>query len=179
MPRSAFRSLTSQHWEIDLRDLRRQQGIVSRGGIKAFCVGNQVLIECGGRQVASISLTAIRPHFGGRRFYLRCPECRGLVRIIYSPQFVCRRCAGLLHPSTRQRGGDRAIERAVRLRRRLGGDGCLLERFPARPKGMHTKTWLRLFNECRHDEIRGIAYATDQLGFRDYPPTEWMIASTL
>jgi hypothetical protein len=71
--------------------------------------------------------------------------------------FACRRCSGLLHPSTREGAVDRALARAVRLRRSLGGDGSLLEPFPARPSGMRRKTWLRLFLRSQRDERRGVA----------------------
>jgi hypothetical protein len=42
------------------------------------------------------------------------------------------------------------------LRRKLGGDGSLLEPFPRRPKGMKRKTWWRLFAKARRDEERGL-----------------------
>jgi hypothetical protein len=51
---------------------------------------------------------------------------------------------------------DRAIIRAVLLRRRLGGDGSLLEPFPGRPKEMKRKTWWRLHAKGRRDEQRGL-----------------------
>lgn len=50
--------------------------------------------------------------------------------------------------------GDRAITRAVRLRRRLGGDGSLHEPFPRRPKEMKQKTWWRLLAKAIRDEQR-------------------------
>jgi len=46
--------------------------------------------------------------------------------------------------------------RAVLLRRRLGGDGSLLEPFPGRAKGMKRKTWWRLFAKANRDEQRGL-----------------------
>jgi hypothetical protein len=75
---------------------------------------------------------------------------------LYGPAFACRSCRRLNYPSTRQHTRDRAITRAVLLRRKLGGDGSLLEPFPRRPKGMKRKTWWRLFAKARRDEERGL-----------------------
>jgi len=61
---------------------------------------------------------------------------------------------------------DRAITRATRLRRRLGGDGSLLEPFPGRPKGMKRKTWSRLLAKANRDEqlrLIGLAAAASAL----------------
>jgi hypothetical protein len=106
--------------------------------------------------VSRIDLVSTAMHFGGRREWFKCPDCGGRARILYGPDFACRSCQRLNHPSTRQCSRDRAITRAILLRRRLGGDGSLLEPFPRRPKGMKRKTWWRLFAKASRDEQRGI-----------------------
>jgi hypothetical protein len=90
-----------------------------------------------------------RMRWSGRREWFKCPACGMRAGVLYGPQFACRSCQYLNYPSTRQCTRDRAITRAVRLRRRLGGDGSLLERFPGRPKGMKLKTWWRLYAKGR------------------------------
>jgi hypothetical protein len=94
--------------------------------------------------------------FGGQREWFQCPVCDRRVGILYGPQFACRSCRELVHPSTRQRARDRAVTRAVLLRRQLGGSGSLLDPFPRRPRGMKRKQWLRLFEKCNRDERRSI-----------------------
>jgi hypothetical protein len=107
--------------------------------------------------VSNIGLVSTAMHFGGRREWFKCPACARRARILYGPKFACRSCQWLNYPSTRQCSRDRAITRAVLLRRRLGGDGSLLEPFPRRPKGMKRKTWLRFYVKASRDEQLGIA----------------------
>lgn len=152
------RGLTSERWGVDLRDLRRRDWSMVLGGSHVSRSGDAVAIKSGGK-VAVVRLTTTKPHFGGRRFWFRCPGCRGRARVVYHPAFQCRRCADLSHPSTRLDGHARAISRAVQIRQRLGGTGSLLEPFPARLPGMKGKTWLRLLHQCRRDEVRANALA--------------------
>ena len=107
--------------------------------------------------VSRVDLVSTAMHFGGRREWFECPACARRARILYGPQFACRSCRRLNYPSTRQCSRDRAITRAVLLRRRLGGDGSLLEPFPHRPRGMKRKTWRRLVAKANRNEQRVIA----------------------
>ena len=105
----------------------------------------------------------IQDFLGGRREWFKCPDCGDRARILYGPDFACRSCQQLNYPSTRRCSRDRAITRSVQMRRRLGGDGSLLEPFPRRPKGMKRKTWWRLFAKASRDEQRGIAEMAEAL----------------
>lgn len=107
--------------------------------------------------VSRIEITSTAMRLGGRREWFKCPVCSKRVRILYGPSFACRSCQRLNYPSTRQSSRDRATTRAVLVRRKLGGDGSLLEPFPGRPKGMKRKTWCRLFAKASRDEQRVIA----------------------
>ena len=144
--------LTTQCLQIDLCDLRRNDWLVPGLACKR---GNTVTIAWRGT-VITAHLVSTAMHLGGRREWFRCPACSSRVRILYGPDFACRTCQRVNYPSTRQSTGDRAITRAVRLRRRLGADGSLMEPFPGRPKGMKRKTWWRLFAKANRDEQRGI-----------------------
>jgi len=123
--------------------------------------GDAVVISCRGI-VSRIDIISTAMHFGGRREWFKCPDCGDRARILYGPNFACRSCQQLNYPSTRRCSRDRAITRSVQMRRRLGGDGSLLEPFPRRPKGMKRKTWWRLFAKASRDEQRGIAEMADR-----------------
>jgi hypothetical protein len=65
--------------------------------------------------------------------------------------FTCRRCLGLTYARQRVSAKDydlvRVAGKARAIRTRLGGGGGLLDPFPSRPKGMHNKTYERLWDE--------------------------------
>ena len=52
--------------------------------------------------------------------------------------------ASLSYASQQQTALYRGLEQARKIRMRLGGSADLLELFPARPKGMHRRTFQRL-----------------------------------
>lgn len=83
--------------------------------------------------------------FGGFRRWFRCPSCGRRCRIVYGGGvFRCRKCHGLTYETQYEEAATRAITRAQRMRKRLGGSGNMEEPFPARPKGMHRRTYHRL-----------------------------------
>jgi len=91
--------------------------------------------------------------YGGARAFMRCPACGRAVLVLYGvPLFRCRRCAGVVHGSTRENALDRADAKIRALRRRLGdpdpwrgaADGW---RPRMKPGGMHWSTWWRLYGE--------------------------------
>ena len=89
-------------------------------------------------------------HFGGSRTWLRCPAagCGRRVGILYGGRvFVCRTCADLAYPSTREGTMDLHARRADRIRARLGWTPGVFNGPGARPKGMHERTYWRLFAE--------------------------------
>jgi hypothetical protein len=102
------------------------------------------------QQRVPISLTAC--HLGGVRPWFVCSVycngryCRRRVAILYGAGelFACRRCQGLSYASQQQTALHRGLERARKIRMRLGGSADLVEPFPKRPKGMHRRTFLRL-----------------------------------
>ena len=150
--RPAPKRLTTQVWQLDIGRLRDKgwplPGFASRHG-------NTIAISWRGT-TSTVHLVSTATQFGGQREWFKCSGCGGRARILYGPQFACRSCQRLNYPSTRQCTRDRAITRAVQLRRRLGGDGSLLDPFPGRPKGMKRKTWWRLYAQGRRDEQRGL-----------------------
>ena len=87
-----------------------------------------------------------RPHLGGRRCYFVCPCCAHKCSILYGGRyFRCRKCYNLAYQSQQETPLYRALSQAQKLRRRLGGSECIDDPFPEKPKGMHWKTYERLY----------------------------------
>jgi hypothetical protein len=85
---------------------------------------------------------------GGGRPWLQCPvqTCRKRIAVVYlgrSPLFACRKCQNLAYATQFECVGRRGIERARRIRTKLGGGPNLMDDFPVRPQGMHKRTYLR------------------------------------
>jgi hypothetical protein len=83
-------------------------------------------------------------NFGGRRPWLIC-GCGQRVAIVYlrCGFFACRRCHKLNYASQHESTWGRGILRMQSIRLRLGGDPSLAAPFPAKPKGMHWRTYER------------------------------------
>jgi hypothetical protein len=101
--------------------------------------------------------------FGGRRPWFLCPTinheggCRARAAILYlgrTPLFACRKCHDLAYASQFESVGQRGIQRARYIRTKLGGGPNLLAKFPARPKGMHRQTYLRLRASYKKAAVR-------------------------
>ena len=96
------------------------------------------------QQRVPIRLTAC--HLGGQRSWFVCS--------IHSNGRYCGRRAAILYgagelfarryASQQQTALHRGLEQSRKVRMRLGGSADLLEPFPAKPKGMHRRTFQRL-----------------------------------
>ena len=99
--------------------------------------------------------------FGGSRPWFVCPgivdgvPCRRWVAKLYGPgrYFLCRHCHGLAYQSQREQPHERALRRANGIRMRLGGEPGVLCPFPEKPKGMHWRTYQRLWRRVRDAEM--------------------------
>ena len=92
-----------------------------------------------------IPLVETPTQFGGRRRWFSCPGCQRRCRIIYGgAYFRCRICQGLRYQSQYEAPVFRAVSQRHKLRERLGQLSSLEDPFPAKPKGMHWKTYRRL-----------------------------------
>jgi hypothetical protein len=92
-------------------------------------------------------------HFGGRRPWFRCTAtangeyCGRRAARLYvggSAVFACRQCHDLAFASQLEPVGFRRLGRARKIRVRLGAAPDLFGPFPAKPKGMHWRTYNRL-----------------------------------
>ncbi len=100
-----------------------------------------------------ISITTTKPHYGGRRLWFICPHTGARAAMLYCPPgsrwFASRKAYSLKYLSQSEGTDHRAINRMWKLKNKLGG-----ENFYRRPKGMHRKTYDRLFDEIiRAEEV--------------------------
>jgi hypothetical protein len=112
-----------------------------------------------------VALTWTPCHYGGQRPWWHCPglgpgrPCGRRVALLYAARgrFGCRPCAGLAYASQRRDRAARRLDRAERIRRRLGGPVSVLEDFPPRPPGMHRRTYARLRGAAQAATHEGLA----------------------
>jgi hypothetical protein len=117
----------------------------------------------------TVRIVRVPCRFGGRRPYFICPgvvngvTCGRRVGKLYGPEryFLCRHCYRLAHTSQSENASDRALRRASKINRRLGGDSDTDEPFPEKPKGMWRRTHERLRAEaCGAERLIDQAFAT-------------------
>jgi hypothetical protein len=105
----------------------------------------------GGSDSIQIEYVAKQPDgsYGGAQTYFGCPRCATRVKRLYigSARFLCRHCLGLVFTSSQERSVDRAFRRMRKLRRRVGANTGLEDPIGPKPKGMHQRTFDRLFNQ--------------------------------
>jgi hypothetical protein len=88
-------------------------------------------------------------NYGGARPWWSCPQCDRRCAIVYAlgaPPFMCRLCANLAYETPQSDAFMRAITKTNKRLARLGWERG--KPFPAKPKGMHRRTWKRLVAEC-------------------------------
>jgi hypothetical protein len=158
--------LTPGHW-FTLRWSRadRETGSI-RGAVTGSEKPEQVILTyrhrsgSGGewedvREPVPLSWTAC--NFGGARPWFICPGagCGRRVAVLYGPgrYFLCRHCYDLTYQSQRDNKMYRSLHRAQNIRERLGGSANMMEPFPEKPKGMHWRTYERLWWEHYEAEM--------------------------
>ena len=118
-----------------------------------------------------VYLTWTPCNLGGKRPWFVCPGvvggryCGRRVAILYSagPYFLCRHCYDLTYRSRQASERLGPLHKARRIRQRLGGSANLMEPFPARPKGMHWSTYLRLYQHCINAEMKYLRTSSERL----------------
>lgn len=95
----------------------------------------------------SIQVTSTPCHYGGLRYWWNCPNCHKRVGVLYrAGLYVCRHCLGLNYYSQHKHTYQRPDSRMEAIRKRLDWHNNPYRK----PKGMHYKTYKRLFMEY-HD----------------------------
>lgn len=104
-------------------------------------------------------------NYGGRRQWFLCPRCNRRVAIVYGGKyFCCRHCHNLTYSSQQEGKSDRLMEKARKIRKRMGGGDNLLESFPWKPKNMHWKTYWRLREESEQANCQSLILGAKRLG---------------
>lgn len=84
-----------------------------------------------------------------------CPAvgCGKRAAVLYlgAKYFACRKCYQLAYSSQRESVEDRAIRKVDKIRERLEWEPGFLNGRGLKPKGMHWKTFNRLY--AQHDEL--------------------------
>jgi hypothetical protein len=78
-----------------------------------------------------------------------CPRCWQRVAVLYGvgKYFLCRHCYELTYASQQESRPYRLLEKARKIRQKLGGSGDMTDLFPWKPKGVHWKTYNKLREE--------------------------------
>ena len=83
--------------------------------------------------------------FGGRRAWFRCPACGAGCRVLYGTNTLrCRKCRALKYESQYEMRPFRLLNRAYKIRRRLGMPGSSGDPLPPKPRYMRWHTYRRL-----------------------------------
>lgn len=118
--------------------------------------------------VEPVCLTWTGCHYGGQRPWFLCPggSCGRRVAVLYlaGRDFRCRGCCALTYESQREDRKYRAVRRAQKTRRRLGGDADLGWFFPDKPKRMRWATYERLKQKAEKAEHEADAAVEEWLG---------------
>jgi hypothetical protein len=99
-----------------------------------------------------VPITWTACHFGGRRPWFLCSVysggrcCGRRVAVLYGggELFACRRCYGLAYACQQESVNQRGLDKAQKIRMRLGGNANVLDQFPEKPAHMHWRTYERL-----------------------------------
>jgi hypothetical protein len=145
------------------RDGERVAWISLRAGASCLNLTYRVRVAGGEWQDVeeTVHIVRIPCRFGGARPYFICPgvvngiTCGRRVTKLHGAgrYFLCRHCYRLAYASQNEGEWDRALRRANKIMRRLGGEPGLVSRFPDRPKGMWKRTYERLQDELIDAEI--------------------------
>ena len=110
-----------------------------------------------------VRLQTTECNFGGVRYWFTCPAvgCSRRVAVLHQGGkiFACRHCYQLAYKSQRETPGDRGHRGANNIRRRLGWPVGIAFPGGGKPKGMHWKTYWRLFaehNEYANQALQGM-----------------------
>ena len=178
--RTGEKTLTSQMTELDVRFLHRNgfnkkvARLTSNQQLESKDESGKVHIRVNAQQMSIdyfymkysgerhpicniIKFDWTSCHFGGHRLWFLCPKCGRRVGILYSGKhYYCRICRNLAYPSENEPKPNRMFRKANKIRRRLNSQPGVQNKIWSKPKGMHQKTFDRLFQQVRRLENEGV-----------------------
>ena len=122
------------------------------------------------RQEVPIDWTPCR--FGGQRPWFVCSVCsngrycgRRVTKLYGAGKlFACRHCYNLAYASQNEDRCGRLLLKSQRIQHQLGGEVGSAYGFPDKPKGMHWKTYERLYAKYEAAELAGWAETARRFG---------------
>lgn len=118
----------------------------------------------------TIALESLPCHYGGRRWFVRCPYTHWRAWKLYKwngIEWFCHRNAIKPKPtyaSQREGGGSRVLAQRWALRRKLGDEYSTLFDHPVKPKWMRWRTFQRYLDRDARLEARDSRYLFGLLG---------------
>ncbi|MGZ8916388.1 MAG: hypothetical protein ACXW1Z_25170 [Methylobacter sp.] len=120
-----------------------------------------------------VGLQTTACHYGGVRYWFTCPAvgCGRRVAVLYlgGKIFACRHCYKLVYQSQRETKSDRGYRGAGKVRTKLVWSQGIINPPGDKPKGMHWKTYYRLFfkhTKYSNDAYTGTLATLDKLDSR-------------
>ena len=112
------------------------------------------------RVIGNATITWSPRNFGGAQPYFLCPEhdCGRRAAILYisNDQIACRTCSNLSYESQHENKYIRLLNRARKLRDKIGAPQQSLSTLPQRPKGMHETTYDQITFMILSTEIQAL-----------------------
>ena len=169
--------LTSERMPPDIRDMHRSsKGCGTayepwHGGGNVYVWFQESVANVEARipgqptQCQAIEMVRTKPTFGGYRNWWKCPCCASRVGVLYWSgwRWQCRRCAGLVHESTRQTEDSLAYARVNKIRQKLGWGGGLCSPMGGKPKGMHWRTYAKLMQELTEASLLAAGASAERI----------------
>jgi len=105
-----------------------------------------------------VEMVTTQPHFGGVRWWFRCPLSSRRVRCLYliGGGLASRQALGLGYQVQRESPKDQRLRAAQVADAKLGGNGNLLAPPPRKPKWMRWPTYWRLVRERERAVLKSL-----------------------
>lgn len=99
----------------------------------------------------TVFLDKTRCHYGGFRYWFKCPRCTKRSAVLYNRDsvFLCRQCHKLPYLSQRESEIDRLICKLRKIRKKVNASSNLSVPIVFKPKSMHWKTFDHLLDQER------------------------------
>ncbi len=186
--RLAKKATTEDLFSIDIRWLKQHDYLKSgTSGFLSWSYGgnelgsvsysikhDSIVLDYGYRQDGSkwdlvkqeISFDFTPCNFGGYRKWFLCPHCCKRVAVLYGVDryFLCRHCYNLTYSCQQETPPFRLLNKAQKIRKRLGASTCTDDPIVDKPKGMHQKTFDRLKHDAYDASDRAWECMVDRFG---------------